>query len=282
MPRFVAGRTVTLNHEFETESESLLSASSVTVTVRNAAGTTVSTGEALNDGNDKWFYEIPVSLAMGDYTAQWDAKDLDLIVFATDHTSFDVVGGRLLTFREIRNGDAELVDAGRYPPDELMEKLAVVEDDFERITGRSFIRRTRRLTVEHDADSMVTRFPVMDMYSVGAIVGPGDVAVDDADMVADADGFVTGWGALGAGPYSADVTYGFPTPPPGVKRAAILYLRHILAEEDSGIPQRTTSYQPESGGTYTFASTGETGLPEVDRVLKRYTYNIINSIFGGL
>lgn len=71
---------------------------------------------------------------------------------------------------------------------------------------------------------------------------------------------------------------GFTQVPRDIARAGLIRLRSILAAERSAIPDRAVSFVAAEGGTYTLATPGrsgsQTGIPDVDGVLKRYSYRI--------
>jgi hypothetical protein len=273
--RFLSGRAVKLRHTF-LDDETPLVVPAVSVTVRDAAGATVYTGSAASSG-DEWSATLPAQ-AEGVYTAEWQAG-----AEATDRTTFEVVGGFLFTLPEARQSDMDLEDSTRFPTAELRHYRDVVEDEFEAITGRSFVPRTARVEVEADG-SRTLFLGYFDATAVTAVDGPSG-PVDVTGWAVDATGFLKAPFELVEGDrYCVTVTYGLGQVPEDVKRAGLIRLRSVLTAERSGIPDRATAFVAAEGGNYTLATAGrngwETGIPEVDAVLKRYKYTIFNDVFG--
>lgn len=286
MARYLTGRAVNLSHSFhDDETETDLTPASVTVTV-TAVGASVATvtGPATKTGAVYTF--TAGALPEGIYAVLWNGG-----ATATDTEWIEVAGGRLFSVPYVRAKDADLT-AQRFPAEDVTQKRETVESEFERITGRSFIPVTRRIRVELDgSDSKV--LPVRDVRALVALSGPiparpasPTVAVDVSTLDVDPDGILSGLCLLPTGVYVATVAYGFTTPPADIKRAGLIRIRSLLMEVTSGIPDRATSFQPGDGGTYTLSTPGRggsrTGIPDVDATLADYTYDIVNSILGGL
>jgi len=280
--RFLSGRAVKLTHTF-LDDESPMTVPAVSVTVRDASGRTVYTGAATSSG-DEWAVTLPAQ-PEGVYTVDWTAAGL-----AVDRETFEVVGGFLFTLPEARASDMDLEDSARFPTAELKHYREVVEDEFERITGRSFVPRTVRVGVLGDGTASVFLgyFDVTALKAVegpsGAVTGPSG-AVDLAGWSVDPTGFLRAPYELEDGAtYWVTFTYGFAQVPEDAKRAGLLRLRSVLTAERSGIPDRATAFVAAEGGNFTLATPGrngyETGIPEVDAVLKRYKYGIFYDVFG--
>lgn len=273
--RFLSGRAVTLRHTF-LDDETPMVVPAVSVTVRDALGATVYTGSATSSGTE-WSASLPVQ-PEGVYTVSWVAGTT-----AADQDRFEVVGGFLFTLPEARGSDMDLTDATRFPTAELRHYREVVEDEFERITGRSFVPRTARVEVEAD-DTSSLFLGYFDVAALAAVEGPSG-PVDIAGWAVDSAGSVRAPYVLTDGDrYTVTFVYGFPQVPEDVKRAGLLRLRSLLTAERSGIPDRATAFVAAEGGNFTLATAGrngyETGLPDVDAVLKRYTYRIFYDVLG--
>jgi hypothetical protein len=148
------------------------------------------------------------------------------------------------------------------------------EEEFERITGRSFVLRSKSFTDTLSRDSDFIPFPDWDVTKVTAITVNGlDVSTAGlTDTVIPGIQFAR---PLAAGTViSVSYEYGISPPPADVKRAALLRVRDLLVSVSSGIPDRAVSFQVNDMGTYQLATAGragfETGLPEVDAILARY------------
>ncbi|MCB5179503.1 hypothetical protein [Streptomyces antimicrobicus] len=248
----------------------------MTVTVRDAAGATVYTGAATSSGSG-WTASLPAQ-PEGVYTVEWTAG-----ATATDRDTFEVVGGFLFTLPEARASDMDLADPGRFPTVELRHYREVVEDEFERITGRSFVPRTARVEVEAD-DTRSLFLGYFDLLAVKAVSGPSG-AVDVSGWAVGPSGSIRAPYELADGDrYTVTFAYGFAQVPEDVKRAGLLRLRSVLTAERSGIPDRATAFVAAEGGNFTLATPGrngyETGIPEVDATLSRYKYRIFYDVLG--
>ena len=273
--RFLSGRGVKLTHTF-LDDESPLTVPAVSVTVRDSTGQTVYTGDATNSG-DAWSVALPAQ-PEGVYTVDWVAAGL-----AVDRDGFEVVGGFLFTLPEARQSDMDLADTGRFPTAELKHYREVVEDEFERITARSFVPRTARVEVEGDG-TPILYLGYFDVAELKAVSGPSG-AEDVSGWGVDSTGFLRAPYDLPEGARdTVAFRYGFGQVPEDAKRAGLLRLRSFLTAERSGIPDRATAFVAAEGGNFTLATAGrngwETGLPEVDAVLKRYKYGIFYDVFG--
>ena len=273
--RFLSGSGVKLTHTF-LDDESPLTVPAVSVTVRDSTGQTVYTGDATNSG-DAWSVALPAQ-PEGVYTVDWVAAGL-----AVDRDGFEVVGGFLFTLPEARQSDMDLADTGRFPTAELKHYREVVEDEFERITARSFVPRTARVEVEGDG-TPILYLGYFDVAELKAVSGPSG-AEDVSGWGVDSTGFLRAPYDLPEGArYTVAFRYGFGQVPEDAKRAGLLRLRSFLTAERSGIPDRATAFVAAEGGNFTLATAGrngwETGLPEVDAVLKRYKYGIFYDVFG--
>lgn len=273
--RFLSGRPVTLAYEF-LDDETPIVVPAVTVTVRDAAGESVYTCSAEQAG-DAWSVGLP-PLPTGLYAVEWHAADV-----ATDRTSFEVVGAFLFTVPEARNSDVDLADARRFPASDIRGYREVVEEEFETITGRSFVPRMRRVAVTGDGSSAVFT-GLLDVIRLVSATGPNGPLDVDSWTVNDA-GFLEAPQELTEGArYTLAVEYGLPAGLEDVKRAGLLRLRSLLTAENSGIPDRATSFVAAEGGNFTLATAGrngyETGIPEVDATLSRYRYRILSDVLG--
>lgn len=265
--RYLVGRPVALRHVF-VDGDDVLSPPAVTVTVTRAGSTDPTIdGPAAPDG-DGWTLAAGL-LPMGLYAVRWDGGST-----AVDMTSVEVVGGRLFGVPELRAADPELT-VERHPADVVEAVRTTVEAEFERITGRSFVRR-------------LLYIPVVELPECGHLLPVRDVAEVTALGVEPEAVTVERFGAYAYVPElppettGVEILYGLPAVPAGIKRAGLLFARWLLLEDRSGIPDRATSYQPAEGGTYSLATPGragaETGLPVVDAVLAGYQHRIVESV----
>jgi hypothetical protein len=272
--RFLNGRAVQLAHSF-IDDESPLVVPAVSVTVRDASGATVYTGDASSSEN-AWTVQLSPQ-PLGVYTVEWKGGDV-----ATDTTDFEVVGSFLFTVPEARDSDVDLASTARFPAAEVRHYRDVVEAEFEAIVGRSFTRRSKRVEIRGDGSSSAYA-GVLDVTTVRAVSGPlGDV--DATGWTLSPEGFIEAPYDLPEGSrYTVTVEYGL-NGPEDVKRAGLIRLRSFLTAENSGIPDRATAFVAAEGGNFTLATAGrngyETGIPEVDATLTRYRYRILTDVLG--
>jgi hypothetical protein len=273
--RFLSGRAISLTHTF-LDDETVLVPSAVAVTVQDASGATVFTGAAVNTAGT-WGVSVPVK-PLGAYTVTWDGGST-----AVDSTAFEVVGSFLFTVPDARGSDMDLADATRFPAGDIRHYREVVEDEFQTITGRSFTRRVRRFEFSGDGSQTVI-VPLFDVTAVTA-VSDGSNALGVTGWVLSPSGVLQAPYEFTEGvTYTLTLEYGVPFPPDDIKRAGLLRLRSLLTAERSGIPDRATAFVASEGGNFTLAVAGrngyETGIPDVDAILNRYKYRIVNDVFG--
>lgn len=196
-------------------------------------------------------------------------------------THIEVVGGYYFTVGEARASDPTLADEARYPTADILAARADVEDQFETICGLSFVPRFRIDDVNGQNSRAITleRGRVRSFRRLGYEYGTSTTYLNSsglADLRANGNGVV--FSRFAIFPYglrNVHVSYehGLDRPPPEVKTAALIRLRHCLNYVKTGIPDRATTFQPETGfGTFNIATAGvaTTGIPEVDAVLARY------------
>jgi hypothetical protein len=283
--RFRTGRSVTLNHTF-LDDETALTPEAVTVTItRDGVVDPVTSGSATANG--PVYTYTPGVLPEGCYSSTWDGGP-----GVVDVERFEVTGGFLFSIPEVRASDPDLTQA-KYPAATIRAAREDVEAEFQRITSRSFVPRTAVVELVAGGGDPV---PVSDGWdSVAFTPASDEVVVPFYDVRSvTIDGVpqaVSRFGAMATvtlpeGTYTAEVAYGFTAVPNDIRRVGLLLVKHYLAEPNSGIPDRATTFQPTDGGTYTLATAGragyETGLPDVDAVLKDYTFEIVNDVTGGL
>ncbi len=286
--RFLSGRAVNLAHTFY-DDESVMTVPSVSVTVRAVGETTDAfTGPAVDAGDGLWTVSAGL-LTLGQYRVSWVSPE------ATDTTYFEVQGAFLFSLKEARDSDVDLASTTRFPTSEMKRYRDQVETEFERITGRSFTPRAKTFTFPYLVERQglyrdtvpVFSTGLYDVTSIKAIRIDGEAVSTDGWSV-DPLGYLTGpQNAVQSGSkVVVTVEYGFPAVPADVTRAAILRLRNLFSQENSGIPDRATSFVQAEGGTFTLATPGqrgnETGLPEVDAILRRYRYQLLDDTLGVL
>lgn len=277
--RFLSGRAAAVTHAFLND-EDVISVPSASVNVwreGDPAGPVVGLTDVA-PVSGVYTVTVPYDKAtQGVYTARWASAAIQ------EATNFEIVGGFLFTVPEARGADIELADKARFPAADIRGYREVTEAEFERITGRSFTPRTTVVEFQTDGtdDRYLGLFDCAALVALSGPTGPLDVTLYHLDS----SGLLSGLKSLAAGTrLKATVDYGFRSVPDDIKRVGILRVRTMLAAERSGIPDRATSFVSAEGGNFTLATAGrngsETGIPEIDATLARYTYKILRDIVG--
>lgn len=269
--RFLAGRLVALEHVFGTDDDGPpLTPDAVMVTVvREGRTVPAATGPASPVGNVYTF--SAGDLGEGVYTVSWDGGP-----GARDRTMVEVCGAHLFSVAAVRRADDEL-SAARFPAARVRRARERVETEFEGITGRSFVPRLRRIEAVSAGPDEPYLIPVMDVITVEVVDGPnGHPLSYGVERIGPAAVLY-----VPPGPFAVEVRYGHIAVPDDVRAVGLLRLRGLLFEPASAIPDRATSFQPAEGGTYALSTPGmrgaQTGIPEVDAVLARYTIDDIGA-----
>lgn len=254
---------------------------SITVTIRDSAGTTVTTGTATDDPNALGRYTFTVEVAFtGDmdvYTAEWDAT----LGGAAQkfYTTYEVVGGFIVSVAEIRAFDDAIANETDYPTARVVKARQAAEDRLELLCGRAFRPRGARATVSGD-NSLDVWLPTIEIRRIvtGAIAGVALTSAELADLVVDTTGRISrqyaGIWTLGRRNVALHYEYGPDVAPEPIKRACLLLVRHFLV--GSAVPDRATSLTTGEG-TFRLATAGRegpTGLPEVDAIINDYSVQL--------
>lgn len=203
-------------------------------------------------------------------------------------TTVEVVGGYYASVAQIRASHPTLVDVAKYPDSAILAARWAVEDEFERICGRAFVPRywqgrldgrdIPKLPLPHFALRTVR---LLRFYSDGttytSATAPELAAIpaDDSGVAVRTDGNVFTGGVANV---LIGYEHGYDRPTAEIQRAFLTRVRSVLTASQSGIPDRATTYSPTGGGTFALATPGarwyETGIPDVDAVLRRYPRKI--------
>lgn len=267
------------------QDETAVDAGAVSVTVTNAAGTTVASGNASTVSTGVYTFPLPAQTALGTLTVTWAGASL------SQTTQSDVIGSPLFNLPDLRAADRAFADTAKFPTGALSAARDAVTDEFARICGRSFVPKGDVYTTTLD-DTGFVLLPHADVTKLISVTVDGvaqDVTTLQLDPIGTVSGLPTlqaqtlqqlwsgsiGSGAPGPGVVVVTYEYGFSYVPNDLYRAAVQRARFILASIASGIPDRATSFVATEGGSFTLATPGsgvwQTGIPDVDAVLARYT-----------
>jgi hypothetical protein len=233
---------------------------------------------------------------LGEYVTELTSVDTDrLDMFLLTWTEADggvytstaeVVGGFYFSPDEARNAAPGLTNSELYPMALLIDARNEVEQECERITGRAFVPRYKRITL--DARQGL-RLPDIDIRAVrrlmvGGIQSPvavgqwGELYPLLAEQVANAGEDYQSIGTIGNGEMSPEVVveyeYGLEAPPADLKRAVLIRFVDRLGIAKTGAPSRN-EYQVIDGQIFTVTQPGVrgslTGIREVDAVYAAYS-----------
>lgn len=198
----------------------------------------------------------------------------------TYETVADVVGGFYFSLDEARYAAPGFTDTSKYPNELMADVRQEVEEELERITGRAFVPRYRRVVLNSgtlirppDVDVRKIRSLNFDGRNVATSVGlDGTLYMLSASQIANAAEEYSS----GLPQYQAviEYEYGLSSPPADLKRAALIRMVSRLGLSKSGVPDRN-EYQLVDGQLFTVTQPGVrgslTGIREVDAVYSSYS-----------
>lgn len=254
------------------------------VTVRDAAGATVASGEANIVGGDSGRLTFTLTAAQNArpalLTATWT-----MTIGATEYviqTTHETVGELLFTLAEARAFDeAALSDASNYPTDTILRGRDLILDAFTQICGFTFGTRYARDVLDGSgcAEIEVREQKVTAVRSIAErTVGSQTFTAYSVDDLADVLVYPTGRliretrGSFLTGRRNVAVEYehGAAPIPLEIREAALRLMRDKLVS--SALPDRATS-QASEFGAFSLSTAGKSGawfgIPRVDAVLDR-------------
>ncbi|BEP14811.1 hypothetical protein acdb102_31220 [Acidothermaceae bacterium B102] len=280
--RAIRNQPATLTTMFYNDEAPVSADAAVTVTITKADGTTLASAAAATLGAvGVYTYALAPQALLNYLTVVWTGSFSG--VTRSQTTFCEIRGGQLFSLAEARASDTALSDTTKYPTQLLKDCRGEIEDEFERITYQSFVPRFRRVTRDGTGtERMVMSERRIRTLLAGSLYG---VALTTNDLAAVSP---TIWGELvrtdggfwtsGYRNVVVEFEYGWDGPPADVRKAALTRFRTRVVESRSGIPDRATSFAAPEGGTYAMATAGrngwQTGIPDVDAVLQRYTDSI--------
>ena len=271
MIRLVTGRAGTIRITiYDEDGVAVDPLAAPSVTVRDGAGTSVSTGTATNaDGTGVYTYTIPASVTadLDSYEATWTYTLGGSAV--TSVTKFEVCGGHLFEIADLRAEDPTLADDVEFPAEKIRQKRIDAEERFERLARLAFARRAARVRLLGESRPRLI-LPHSEVREIYALWVDDDVMDlnDPALYVHSEMGVIEhpSWFYAGA---VVDVYYehGLEETPEPVSRAVRTLAIDYLVP--SGLPARATSQSTDLGEFRVSVASrdGMTGIPEVDSVL---------------
>lgn len=256
----------------------------VTVIVKRADGTTLLSTTATNEADPGVYsVEIPAQANLNILTLTWtgtfsgSAESLESTV--------EIVGGYYFSIDELRNTDNVIKNnLVRFPDELLVDVRMQVEAEFEDICNRAFVPRYYRETgvvVEGDGTLWLEKPEPINVLSL---------SVDGVDKLSwVTDGYIKrdkfsprgmvlsddAYGALYAENIDMEYEYGLTRVPIPIKQKALKRGKMLLLGMNSTIDERALTMTLPDIGTVNLATPGvrgaETGVPDIDVVLRRYT-----------
>lgn len=281
--RVARTRAATLSHVFlDGDDAPANSTTPVTVSVTDANGTVVTSGDATAPGDPGLYtFALPPQAQLALLTVAWSATIDGALVVESD--AVEIVSGFFFTIPEIRASDATLADVGKYPNAVLVAARLETEVECEDICQRAFLPRYWRETLDGTGTSDVLLgkpdVRVIRSASLAPRTGQAFVPLTTPELAALAvtpDGMLrrtdANFWTEGLANLVLEYEFGLGGPPQPLREAALVRLRSLANKHRSGIPDRASSFTSVDGGTYrlTLPNRGSTGIPEVDAVYQRY------------
>lgn len=275
--RILAGAPATLTAAFYDGGEALVDPGTVTVTVTRSDGTAVVTGAATTGtGAAVRTYLLPAQTRLDHLTATWTASS-----GRTGTTRHEIVGGFYAELAEIRALDAVTSEA-KYPTALLEVARRQAEDRFEQATGAAWVRRHARDTLSGNSAARMV-LPRRPPRSLIGVTIAGVVSADltlfrlyDEGVIERTAGATWPKDTFGGGGnVVVEYVHGYDAPPADLKQAFLTYVRYLLLDTRSRIPDRATAMSTEFGTFQLASSTSRaTLIPEVDAILADYDRRI--------
>lgn len=295
--RVLRNTAATVSVTFSNGSTNVEADGTVTVVAKRADGTTLLSTNATNDpAVGVYKVVIPPQASLNFFTLTWTGVFTGTTI--SIETYVEVVGGFYFSISELRAADTALANTSRFPDAALIDARQDVETEFEEICNRAFVPRfAREYVIDMWADSdekgyykSIALNHVDPIRITGAKIGT--VVYSSVDTgVWETSQYVETLGgaalALRGGPLlTATATrtptyleyeYGYLQTPFQIKQKALKRARLNLLGMGSTIDPRATTMILPDIGSVNLATPGmrgsETGIPDIDVVLRRYTYN---------
>ena len=221
---------------------------------------------------------------------QADVNELVATWTATDEAAEDtvnIIGGRLFTEVELRaHYDADLSDDTVYTDALVAEARDRITAEFENICNVAFVSTYNRETIPGSGGRILELDKPRISSVLAATIGTTSQTV--ADLTPDPTlpwvYHTTSFWNHGTATDPLNVTisyvYGWPSPPPDIKRAAMILARMQLLKDvtGQGVPEIASSFTDPTGQYTSFGANDMTGrwygIPIVDATLRRYSLNI--------
>lgn len=282
MQRILKNTSATLKRTFTIDGTATAADGNVTVTITNAAGTTVvAPTNSTAVGSGVYSYVLAPQSIPARLTATWTGSWSGVAQTVTDDVL--IVGGHLFTETEARSfHDSAMTSSTTYPDAAIAEARDRITDEFAQVCGVAFVP-----TYEYEniggtgLHQLYVEWPKVSSVIAASIGGTAQTVADLVPMKTPSNAIwhkTRTWAMPStSNPLNVVVEYvhGYTDVPLEIKRAALTVLRYQLV--DSNIGDRTVSLTDEIG-TIRLAQPGfrgaAYGIPSVDAVLDRYSERI--------
>lgn len=283
--RILRNTSATLTRTFYVDGTATSADGNVTLGITDEAGAEiVAAGTvAVNDSTGVYSYLLAPQSQLNRLTVTWSGTWSAVAQSFTDYV--EVVGGHLFTEAEARAAHSSLLTSATvYPDAAIAEARDRISDEFEQFCGVSFVPRYNYETIPGSGNHWLPIERGRVSTVIAATVNSTSLTVANVTPHPTLPKLhYTGtWSSpTGSNPLNVTVEYehGYDTPPPDIKRAALILLRHQIIPDQAGgaIPDRAISLTDEVG-TIRLAQPGfrgaPYGIPLVDQTLMRYTTQI--------
>lgn len=276
--RILIGAPATLTATFYDGGETAVDPGTVTVTITRADGTAVATAAATaGTGAAARTYNLAAQTRLDHLTAVWTGT----IGGRQVTTRHEVVGAFYAELAEIRGLDA-LGNTSKYPTAVLDRARWQAEEKFEDATGVAWVpRHDRQVAFGDNTTQLLLRWPRP--RSLVAVTVNGTAAADltafslyDTGLIERTSGVVWPTGVTSSGNIVVEYTHGYDRPPEDLRMAFLAYVRYLVLDTTSRIPDRASSYSTDFG-TFQLVTAGfnrPTGLPEIDAILNEHSHRV--------
>lgn len=274
--RILVNTPATLTATFY-DGETVVDPGTVTVTITRADGTAVVTDAATSGtGAAPRTYTLPAQTQLNNLTATWTGTTRTVVTY------HQIVGGFYAELADIRALEG-MSNTSKYPTAALEAARTQAEDRFEWATRVAWVPRYARETLDgNNRSDLILKWPrprqvlsvttdgttVTDLttfrlYSYGVIERTNGVW-----FLADVYG--------GGQNVVIEYTHGYDRPPEDIRWAFLTYVRYLLYETQSRIPDRASAFTTPDG-TFQLVTAGynrPTGLPDVDAILNAHSHRV--------
>lgn len=290
MERILRNTSAIISQTFYNGETAVEADSPVTVVAKKADGTTLFSVTATNDpGVGIYTVVIPPQANLNILTLTWTGTFSSTVVSL--ESTVEIVGGFYFSIAELRGFDSIFSNIVKYTNDALVNARNQVESEFEDICHRAFVPRFYRETgviTDPDEDMIWLEKPELikiltfkvNNIDYSSWYGSGYFARDKYSP----RGIHVYNSALGLFAFNpdyypdaivAEYEYGMTQVPLPIKQKALKRARMLLVGQNSTIDERALTMSLPDIGTVNLATPGmrgaETGVPDIDVVLRRYT-----------